>query len=140
LVSELFAPADDERLTSRVRSVFPGEGDSPAEVNITLFHVAEGDETDEDVEMLLDGIANRLTEEGLSPDQVDTGVARGEDPQDAIVDASDNYDVIVMGESDPSVTTFLFGKTADQVAKQYLGPVFVLQHEQVDGDEEEEAA
>jgi len=53
-----------------------------------------------------------------------------------IVDASDNYDAIVMGESDPSVATFLFGMTADQVAKQFLGPVFVLPHGEPDDVEE----
>ncbi|MEF8814023.1 MAG: hypothetical protein V5A55_09425 [Halovenus sp.] len=39
-----------------------------------------------------------------------------------------NYDAIVMGESDPSVKTLLFGTRAEQVAEQFLGPVFVIQH------------
>ena len=56
-----------------------------------------------------------------------------------IVDTADDYDAIVMGESDPSVTTFLFGMTADQVANQFLGPVFVIQHEETDEEEMKES-
>jgi nucleotide-binding universal stress UspA family protein len=101
-------------------------------VNVTLYHVAAENETDEDVETLLDGIATRLSDEGISQDAIDIQISRGGSPQEMIVDASDNYDAIVMGESDPSVSTFLFGMTADQVAKQFLGPVFVIQHEELD--------
>jgi hypothetical protein len=105
------------------------------DINVTLYHVAEEDETDADVETLLDGIASRLSEEGIPSDQIDTEISRGGNPQGLIVDTADDYDAIVMGESDPSVTTFLFGMTADQVAKQFLGPVFVIQHGEPDDDE-----
>ncbi|MEF8801891.1 MAG: universal stress protein [Halolamina sp.] len=106
------------------------------DVNVTLYHVAEENETDEDVETLLDGIAARLSEQGVSPELIDIRISREGGPREMIVDAADNYDAIVMGESDPSVTTFLFGMTADQVAKQFLGPVFVVQHAEPDEDEE----
>lgn len=105
------------------------------DVNITLYHVGEEDETDADVETLLDGVATRLSEEEISSDAIDIQISREGSPQEMIVDTSDNYDAIVMGESDPSVTTFLFGMTADQVAKQFLGPVFVIQHEELDDAE-----
>jgi hypothetical protein len=105
------------------------------DVDVTLYHVAEEDETDEDVETLLDGVANRLIDAGLSSDAIDIQISREGSPQGLIVDTSDDYDTIVMGESDPSVTTFLFGMTADQVAEQFLGPVFVIQHEDRDEGE-----
>ncbi|MDQ2056370.1 universal stress protein [Halobellus sp. H-GB7] len=106
------------------------------DVNITLYHVAEEDETDADVETLLDGVATRLSDEGLSSDAIDIQISREGTPQEMIVDVSDSYDAIVMGESDPSVSTFLFGMTANQVAKQFLGPVFVIQHGELDDAEE----
>jgi nucleotide-binding universal stress UspA family protein len=107
-----------------------------SDVEVTLYHAVTEDETDADVVTLLDGIVTRLSEEGVSEEMIDTEISRGDDHQSMIVDAADDYDAIVMGESDPSVTTFLFGMTADQVAKQFLGPVFVIQHEETDGDEE----
>ena len=100
------------------------------EIHVTLYHVADEDASDEDVEMLLDGIATQLSEEGISPDLIDTEISRGGKSQDMIVETADNYDTIVMGESDRSVRTLLFGMSADQVATQFLGPVFVIQHEE----------
>lgn len=104
------------------------------DVNVTLYHVAEPDSTDEDVETLLDGIATRLSAEGIDADAIDVRISRDGSPQEKIVDISDEYDAIVMGESDPSVATFLFGMRADQVAKQFLGPVLVVQHETTAGE------
>lgn len=119
-----------DRFVRLVSGLFAG-----TDIDVTLYHVAGEGETDEDVETLLDGISSRLTEEGMSPESIETEISRGDDAQGLIVDAADSYDAVVMGESDPSVTTFLFGMTADQVAKQFLGPVFVLQHEIPDDDE-----
>jgi len=48
---------------------------------------------------------------------------------DAIVDAADEFDAVVMGESDPSLATFVFGLRSEQVAEQFLGPVLVVQRE-----------
>ena len=106
------------------------------EITVTLYHVAEEDESDEDVETLLDGIATRLSEEGVSPELVDTQVSRGGKSEEMIVDAADTYDAVVMGESDPSVRTLLFGMSVDQVAREFLGPIFVVQHSEPADDEE----
>jgi nucleotide-binding universal stress UspA family protein len=106
------------------------------DVDLTLYHVAGDDETDADVETLLDGMVTRFSEEGVSADAIDIRVARDGSPRKMIVDASDDYDAIVMGESDPSVTTFLFGMTADQVATRFLGPVLVIQHGDFDDTSE----
>lgn len=127
LVAGLFAPPASEGVGSRIRSVIPGSESTPPGVGITLYHVADEDESDEDVETLLDGIATRLVEEGMPEDRIDIQVAREGDSKDQIIDASGDYDAVVMGESDPSVSTFFFGMTADQVANRFLGPVFVVQ-------------
>ena len=108
---------------------------APIDVNITLYHIAEENETDEDVKTLLDGVATRLSEEGVDSDTIDIRISRDGSPQEKIVEISDEYDAIVMGESDPSVTTFFFGMRADQVAKQFLGPVLVIQHGKPEDDE-----
>ena len=106
------------------------------DTDVTLYHVAEENETDDDVETLLDGMATRLVEAGMDADRVDTRVARDGNPRDVIIDDSEEFDAIVMGESDPSVTTFIFGMRAEQVAKEFLGPVFVVQREKPESTEE----
>ncbi len=136
LLSGLFAPVERKGVSSRVRSVLPRGSATPPDVSITLYHVAGETESDEDVETLLDGVATRLSEEGVSTDEIDIRISRGSSPKEEIVAAADDYDVVVMGESDPSVTTFLFGMTADKVATEFLGPVFVVQHGDIDATED----
>jgi len=113
-----------DRHTRVVAGLF-GETDA----SVTLYHVAGSDETDEDVETLLAGMVNRLTDRGMDASRIETRIDRDQEPLDAIVDAADAFDVVVMGESDPSLSTFVFGLPADQVADRFLGPVLVVQRE-----------
>ncbi|WP_338740195.1 universal stress protein [Haloplanus salilacus] len=119
-----------DRLARVVAGLF-GETDA----SVTLYHVADADTTDDDIETLLGGLVDRLADLGTDASAIETRVDRGDDVLDAIVDAADAFDVVVMGESDPSLATFVFGMPADQVADRFLGPVLVAQRESVPDDE-----
>jgi len=113
-----------DRLARVVAGLFGG-----TEASVTLYHVAEDDETDEDVGTLLDGLVERLKDLGMDTSTIETRVDRDRGALDAIVEAAEGFDTVVMGESDPSLTTFVFGLPADQVADRFLGPVLVVQRE-----------
>ena len=113
-----------DRLARIVAGVF-GEMD----VSVTLYHVAEEEETDEDAGTLLDGLVDRLGNLSMDTSMIETRIDRDQDALDAIVDAAEAFDTVVMGESDPSLSTFVFGMPADQVADRFLGPVLVVQRE-----------
>lgn len=113
-----------DRIIRVVAGVFGG-----TDASVTLYHVAEDEETDEDVGTFLDGIVDRLGDLGMDTSTIATRVERDKDPLDAIVDAADEFDTVVMGESDPTLATFVFGLPADQVADRFLGPVLVVQRE-----------
>lgn len=113
-----------DRLARVVAGVF-GEMDA----SVTLYHVAEGEETDEDVGTLLDGLVDRLGKLGMDASTIETRIDRDQAALDAIIEAADAFDTVVMGESDPSLTTFVFGMPADQIADRFLGPVFVVQRQ-----------
>ncbi|GGK72244.1 universal stress protein [Haloarcula sebkhae] len=121
-----------DRLARVVASVF---GNMDADV--TLYHVADEDTTDDDIQTLLGGMADRLAEFGMDPSTIETRIDRDQNPLDAIVDVADAFDTVVMGETDPSLATFVFGMPADQVANRFLGPVFVVQRERAAADEDE---
>ncbi|MFT4931251.1 MAG: hypothetical protein ACI91T_001126 [Natronomonas sp.] len=106
-----------------------------SDVGITLFHVVGEGETDEDVEMLLESLRDRLVDIGVAVDRIDTLTDTAADPLGAIADASVDFDAVVMGETDPSLATFVFGMPADQVANRFLGPVLVVQREPPKGKE-----
>jgi len=119
-----------DRLTRVVAGVFGGR-----DVTVTLYHVTGEGETEEDAQTLLDGLVARLVDRGVDADRVETRIERDGDVPDAIVGAADDYDAVVMGETDPSLTTYVFGLPADQVAERFLGPVFVVQRERSDEDD-----
>ncbi len=113
-----------DRLVRVVSGLF-----AETDIAVTLYHVANEEETDEDVGMLLSGIEDRLVETGMGADRIETRTSRAQSPLDAILEASGEFDAVVMGESDPSIVTFVFGMRAEQVAEQFLGPVLVVQRE-----------
>jgi len=113
-----------DRLARVVAGLFGG-----TDASVTLYHVAKPNETDADAETLLDGLADRLEDQGVDASRVETRVDRDQAARDAITEAADAFDVVVMGESDPSLSTFVFGMPADQVADRFLGPVLVVQRE-----------
>ena len=135
LVPNATAPPEDVLVTvrgavgvdrlARVVSGLFADGD----VSVTLYHLADEDETDDDVQTLLDGVADRLGDLGMDASAIETRIERDRDSLDAIAEAAEAFDAVVMGESDPSLTTFVFGMPADQVAERFLGPVLVVQRE-----------
>jgi nucleotide-binding universal stress UspA family protein len=111
-----------DRLARVVAGVF-----GPTDATVTLYHVAAETESDADAQTLLDALTERLTAMGVDADAIETRIERERDPLDAILDATEGYDAVVMGESDPSLATFVFGMPATQVADRFLGPVLVVQ-------------
>lgn len=99
------------------------------DVGVTLYHVLAEDETDDDAETLLNGVRAELVERGMDADAVEVLVEGTETPIDAIADHGEAHDAVIMGETDPSVTTFVFGMPSEQVAERFLGPVLVVQRE-----------
>ena len=104
------------------------------DADVTLYHVAESGETNEDARTLLDGLVTRLTEGGIDRTRITLMIRHGDEAVDAITDEAGSFDVVVIGESDPSIATFVFGMPAETVADQFLGPVFVVQRERPDDD------
>ncbi|MFW5895982.1 MAG: universal stress protein [archaeon] len=121
-----------DRLARVVAGVFGG-----ADASTTLYHIAEEDETTDDVGMLLEGLADRLEELGVDEGSIATRIDRDRDSQDGIVETAEGYDVVVMGETDPSLATFVFGMPSNQIAERFLGPVLVVQRERPSDDGED---
>jgi hypothetical protein len=111
-----------DRLSRVVAGLFAG-----ADTTVTLYHVAVEGEEDAVGQTLLDEVAARLVDGGVDESRIETRVERARGALDAIVAAAADYDAVVMGETDPSLLTFVFGMPADQVAERFLGPVLVVQ-------------
>lgn len=122
-----------DRIARLVAGLFVGTG-----IAVTLYHVLGEGETDEDAETLLNGMRADLVERGMDADAVEILIEGTETPVDAIAGRGEAHDAVIMGETDPSVTTFVFGMPAEQVAERFLGPVLVVQRERPESADESE--
>ncbi|OYR58529.1 universal stress protein [Halorubrum halodurans] len=100
-----------------------------SDVAVTLYHALNDGETIADGEAFLTGVRSDLVERGMDPDDLEVVVEEAEAAVDAIAGRAESHDAVIMGETDPSVTTFVFGMPAEQVAERFLGPVLVVQRE-----------
>lgn len=94
--------------------------------SVTLLTVAEGEESSEDREMMLNGARKHLVDLGVSEDLVEIRVEVSKDPVAKITEVSEGYDFIVMGESEPSVSNLVFGEVPDRVGRRAEVPILVV--------------
>ncbi len=106
------------------------------DVEVVLYHILGDDESEDDAETLLEGATARIVDRGMDAAAVETLIERPETPIDAIARHATDHGAVVMGETDPSVTTYVFGMPSEQVAERFLGPVLVVQRERPEADEE----
>jgi nucleotide-binding universal stress UspA family protein len=96
-------------------------------ITVSLVHVARADSERERGEQLLDDAREALVDKGVSPAWVDSEVLTSETPIEALVDAaSGGTDLVVLGESRPSVRELVFGEPSVRIAEHSLAPVLVV--------------
>ncbi|WP_265108631.1 universal stress protein [Halosolutus halophilus] len=107
------------------------------ELTVTFFHVVS-DEADRDRGTeLLDAAVDTFADEGVDRDRIDTSLAVDGSPTQAILDAAADHDLLVAGESRPSVRRFIFRDRAETLARDTVDPVLVIRGEYLEQDEEE---
>ncbi|MFB6251773.1 MAG: universal stress protein [Halobellus sp.] len=100
-----------------------------SEATVTLFHaVPTGDEDISVGRTLLDGAVDHLVDAGVAADRVDTGIVESESPADDIIDAAAKHDVLVIGETDPSLIEHILGDVPTRVVQKVDRPVLVVRN------------
>lgn len=97
-----------------------------SEASATLFNVAEDETEAQTSEFILRGAADRLEEEGIDPDRLDWKQTRDTSPEAAIVAAAEDYDLVVVGESEPSLRERILGRITNQILRNSPAPVLVV--------------
>jgi nucleotide-binding universal stress UspA family protein len=108
-----------------------------SEATVTLLHAAESDEDTEAGKVLLRGASDELLDAGVDADRIDTVTLDSDSPVDDIVDAAANHDVLVIGESEPSLIEQVIGDVPSQLINRTDRPVLVVRKPQNGGHEDE---
>lgn len=111
-----------EQIVSFVESLF---ADQP-NVEITLFNVPDDEEEQSRGEFLLRGARDRLRESGFPADQVTWTQEPAVSATDAILDTAQEFDLLVVGEAEPSLRDRLVGTVATTLIDESPVPVLII--------------
>jgi nucleotide-binding universal stress UspA family protein len=124
-IDRLLVPLRGEVDVARVAS-FTAALIDDRDITVTLSHVATSEAGMEPGESMVADAAARLRDAGVPAGTVETEMAVSGTPMETIAAAAADHDAVVMGESEPSLGSFLYGERSDRVAARSLGPVVVV--------------
>jgi nucleotide-binding universal stress UspA family protein len=96
------------------------------DVTVTLFHASTAGADPSQGEFMLRGAADRLTEDGVDPDRIDWTLSEGADPTSAIVDLAADYDLVILGETEPSLRERIIGTVLTPVLDKIEKPTIIV--------------
>lgn len=97
-----------------------------SDATVTLFHsVSEGTDPSQG-EFVLRGAADRLSEDGIDRDRIDWELSEGGSPERAIIDLVADYDLVVLGETEPSLRDRIFGTVLTPILDEIEKPAIIV--------------
>lgn len=99
-----------------------------SDATVTLFHAVADDSDPTHGEFVLRGAADRLAEEGVDPDRVDWTLAEGGSPREQIVELAPDYDLLVLGETEPSLRDRILGAMLTPIMDDIDEPAIIVRH------------
>ena len=112
-------------------------------LEVTLLHVASDESKRDAGADPLETARDALVDGGVDRDRIEERVVVDGSPTDAILEAAADHDMLVVGESRPSIRHYVFRDRAERLARQTVDPVLVIRGEYLEGgddstDEEDE--
>ena len=96
---------------------------------ITLFHVAEGEESRDHAEEIVTETREEMLEAGFDADAVDTLVVEGDSHDSEILTVAADYDAVVMYEAQSGLSDHIFGSLPDRIGDETGDPVIVVRRD-----------
>lgn len=123
-VDQVLVPLRGEVNISRILS-FVAELLAFNDASVTLFH--SGEESDRiDGEDLLNQATDRLIDEGVDPESITRRIGDQDDAGQRIVELAADYDLLVIGETEPSLRERILGAIPIQITGDTDAPTFVV--------------
>ncbi|MDS0475319.1 universal stress protein [Natrinema sp. 1APR25-10V2] len=107
------------------------------DLELTLFHVASDETGRDEGEELLDAARSELATAGVDADRIDSRVVVEDSPTAAILEAASDHDLLVAGESRPSIRRFVFRDRAERLARRTIDPVLVIRGEYLESQRDD---
>lgn len=95
------------------------------DASVTLFHAVDDDDRLPG-ETLLENAVRQIEAGGVAPGRISSRLSEGGDPMSQVVDLGHEFDVIVIGETEPSLRERLLGEIPARITAATERPVFVV--------------
>lgn len=112
-----------ERIISLVGNLLQS-GDA----SVTLLHAVDDDTDASHAEFVLRGAADRLTEAGVDRDRMEWTLVEGGSPREAIVEAAADHDLVVLGETEPTLRERILGTVLKPIIEDIEQPAIIVRH------------
>lgn len=97
-----------------------------SDATATLFHSTADDADASYGEFLLRGAVDRFVDLGVDESRIDWQLVEGGDPRADIVALADEYDIVVFGESEPSLRDRILGDVLSRIVDDIDRPALVV--------------
>ena len=125
-ISKIAVPLRGEENFDRIVS-FVGELLSTTDASVTLFHTSEESDRLPGEEILADA-TDRLVEAGVASDRISRQFSEDDDVGRSIVELGEAFDILVIGETEPSLRDRILGTVPAQVTANTEDPAFVVRN------------
>lgn len=113
--------ANLERIVSLLGSVL-GASDASA----TFFHSVAEESDPTRGEFLVRGAVDRLVQAGIDRDRIDWRLSEEGSPRDEIVALASEFDLLILGETKPSLRERILGSVPSRIVDEVDTPAFVV--------------
>mgnify|MGYP006428304559 CR=1 FL=1 len=124
-ITRLFVPVRGDENLGRIVAFVAGLA-AETDVSVTLYNAAGSADAASTGELLLRGAADRLAEAAIDRDRIEWTVERSDDPVESVLGAATDHDLLVIGESEPSLRERILGNAAGQLVDATTQPVAVV--------------
>jgi nucleotide-binding universal stress UspA family protein len=99
-----------------------------SDISITFFHSVVEDSDPSRGESLVRGAVDRLDEAGIDRERIDWQLSDEESPHDEIIELAREYDLLVLGETKPSLRERILGTVPSRVVDEVDKPSFIVRN------------
>lgn len=97
-----------------------------SDVSVTFFHSVAEDSDPSHGEFLVRGAVDRLEEAGIDRERIDWQLSDEESPHDKIIELAREYDLLVLGETKPSLGERILGTVPTRIVDEVNRPAFIV--------------
>ncbi len=99
-----------------------------SDVSITFLHSVVGESESNDGQSLVRGAVDRLSDAGIDRERIDWQLSDEDSPHDEIIELAREYDLLVLGETKPSLRERILGTVPSRVVDEVDKPAFIVRN------------